>query len=94
MDDEVRYEIYQQERLERREVLCGRCGECCGAHDGDPCRQLRSDEKTGNYFCADYQNRLGVQKTKSGKSFTCVTIAENFYKGALRPDCMYVRYYR
>ncbi len=55
------------------EDLCILCGACCGAYDGDPCEQLRRDED-GSYYCADYENRLGIHHTIGGKELECIPI--------------------
>lgn len=57
------------------EQMCTRCGACCGAYDGDPCRNLCRDNE-GYYYCKDYGNRLGMQKTINGVRFKCVMIRE------------------
>ncbi len=83
----VKYETYLHRKEENFESLCTRCGDCCGAYD-DPCRNLIKLED-GTYFCEDYKNRLGPQKTVSGKEFQCVSIREHIAKGSLRPRCAY-----
>jgi len=87
--DKTRYEDSQEELFERYEGVCRRCGECCGAADGDPCANLGRDASTGLYFCRDYANRLGPQKTVSGKIFNCVPIRDIIKQGLLRPGCAY-----
>ena len=85
--DDGSYQIYMLEKERQFEAVCRRCGQCCGALD-DPCANLvRGDG--GAYFCADYNNRLGPQKTVSGGSFNCVPIREHIAKGTLRPGCAY-----
>jgi hypothetical protein len=87
--DELVYQQKQREHAGEHESLCRRCGACCGAYDGDPCVNL---EKTADnrYFCKVYNARLGLQKTVSGKSFTCVLIRENLKKSPLPfPRCPY-----
>lgn len=71
------------------EALCLRCGECCGAFDGDPCRNLQFDESSGRYYCRDYENRLGPQKTISGHTFDCVPIIQNLKRGCYHEKCAY-----
>ena len=73
--NEADYIQRQKEEFERWEACCKRCGACCGALDGDPCVNLRKDE-SGKYYCNIYDNRIGVQKTISGKSFACVPIRD------------------
>lgn len=57
----------------KHEALCRRCGICCGSEDGDPCEHLRR-EKSGEYFCLIYKDRLGMQKTVKGNIFRCVPL--------------------
>ena len=85
--DEKRYKNYFRNREKKFESVCVRCGKCCGALD-DPCRNLIKTAD-GTYFCKDYENRLGPQRTVSGKVFNCVSIREHIAKGTLRPDCAY-----
>lgn len=70
------------------ESVCKRCGECCGLVDGDPCVNLKK-YKEGAYYCTVYDERLGIQKTVSGKIFNCVYIREIIKHGCLRPNCAY-----
>lgn len=71
--DDKKYQEYQCDKLQEWELLCVRCGSCCGAFDGDPCENLRqSEEKT--YYCAIYSSRFGEYVTKSGRKFKCVPI--------------------
>ena len=86
------YDSYLRQNEAAFEALCVRCGECCGATDGDPCARLCFDEKSARYYCADYENRLGDQRTVSGKIFTCVTIRELIKTGGLRQKCAYYRF--
>ncbi|MBU1997879.1 MAG: hypothetical protein ABIG46_05370 [Candidatus Omnitrophota bacterium] len=78
MDEEV-YLRKQEVEQKRYEDLCRRCGACCGALDGDPCESLKRDE-SGIFFCSVYDQRIGMQKTVSGKQFACVPIRD------LRPN--------
>ena len=71
----------------RFESVCKRCGLCCGA-DSDPCCNLVKLED-GTHFCDDYENRLGPQKTVSGKTFNCVSIREHITNDTLRIECAY-----
>jgi Fe-S-cluster containining protein len=73
--EESLYLEKQQRQFEQHEAVCKRCGACCGAFDVDPCAQLRREAK-GTYVCADYENRLGQQRTTMGKRFTCVGIRD------------------
>jgi hypothetical protein len=81
------YEIHLQEKKNVFEKVCKNCGDCCGAND-DPCLNLKKG-KEDTYFCKDYENRLGPQRTVSGKNFNCVLIREHIGKGTLRPNCSY-----
>ncbi len=85
---EKTYAAHQEETFRDHESLCGRCGKCCGSEDGDPCSKLKKDV-AGNFFCLEYDLRLGLQKTISGKYFTCVTVRELMKYDALRPGCAY-----
>ena len=40
MSDMERYQALQTEQFRRWEALCGHCGACCGAAEGDPCEHL------------------------------------------------------
>lgn len=73
--DELLYLQKQKEALEKFEALCKRCGACCGVFDNDPCLNLVKG-RDDKYFCRTYDTRLGIQKTVSGKSFTCVAIRD------------------
>lgn len=69
------------------ERICRLCGLCCGLEDGDPCSMLIFEQ--GRYLCKCYPERLGPQKTVSGKPFTCVPIRERIRQGALPESCAY-----
>ena len=86
--DDAAYQKYLEKKAESYESLCKRCGECCGAGN-DPCASLVA-EKDGTYSCSTYGDRLGMQKTVSGKIFTCVPIKDNMLKGFSGPNCAYV----
>ncbi|MFA5005238.1 MAG: hypothetical protein WC561_03810 [Candidatus Omnitrophota bacterium] len=77
--DDIAYSQKQKEEQEQYESLCRRCGACCGAYSGDPCLNLEK-EPSGKYRCKVYENRIGMQKTVSGKNFACVPIRD------LRPN--------
>ena len=64
-----------QQKEQKYEDMCIRCGACCGAYDGDPCSHLRRDSRN-QYYCDDYENRLGMQRTINGTRFKCVMIKE------------------
>ncbi|MFH1318309.1 MAG: hypothetical protein ABIH71_04785 [Candidatus Omnitrophota bacterium] len=89
MDDKL-YQVKQQKQEELYESLCKRCGTCCGAYDGDPCENLLQDAEN-KYFCRSYDRRLGIQKTVSGKSFTCVLIRDKLKK--FKSLCLNCAYY-
>lgn len=76
---EVGYLQKLEEEFEKYEALCKRCGACCGAHSDDPCVNLKKDGES-KYRCEVYYNRIGMQKTISGKNFSCVPIRD------LRPN--------
>lgn len=61
-------------RNQQWEALCRNCGACCGIFE-DPCENLRFGPD-GSSYCAKYENRLGPQKTVSGRSFNCVNIRD------------------
>lgn len=73
--NQEQYNQWQEEQLRRWESLCGRCGACCGAFDGDPCEHLRKNESQ-QHFCSIYENRFGTHKTISGKEINCVPIRQ------------------
>ena len=87
--DDKRYEKHLMTQSERYEGACKRCGECCGSTDGDPCANLDRDTVSGRYFCRSYDDRLGPQKTLSGRMFNCVPIRDIIRQGLLRPNCAY-----
>ena len=86
--DNVAYERYQKTRLDEYELLCLRCGECCGV-GSDACENLESGGG-GGYRCRIYNDRLGPQKTVSGNIFNCVAIKNNIRDGFSNPGCAYV----
>jgi hypothetical protein len=79
MDDKIRYEAYLKQTVLEQETLCKRCGACCGRFESDPCSQLRKDED-GLYSCAVYEKRLGIQKTISGREFTCIPVRKILFE--------------
>ncbi|MFA4982331.1 MAG: hypothetical protein WC592_07700 [Candidatus Omnitrophota bacterium] len=87
--DELSYKECLEKQTARNESLCKRCGECCGASN-DPCANLIKEE-SGRYACRVYDNRLGPQKTVSGRGFTCVPIRDNIARGFRIPGCAYVK---
>jgi len=88
MDDQ-RYKAHQKEQFRKFEGLCRCCGECCGSQDGEACANLALDQATGRYYCKDYENRLGPQKTTGGRYFNCVLIRDIAKHRHLRPNCAY-----
>ena len=90
--DNVRYAAYQNDKLNDFEAKCKCCGRCCGAEDGDPCENLVRNFGT-SYYCKIYDLRLGLQKTVSGKIFSCVSIGELIRRGSLREACAYKKIY-
>lgn len=87
MDDKALVEK-QLEELKRYESLCRCCGICCGANDSDPCVHLKEKED-GKYYCDTYDSRFGIQKTISGKDFTCVMIRDVLKFGVRYEGCGY-----
>ena len=92
MSDNDNYPQPNDEQLDAFELLCTRCGACCGSEDGDPCVHLQFDEELSVYYCDDYENRLGPQKTRNGLIFNCVPIIENIKRGAYHQNCSYRRF--
>ena len=86
--DAIKYENLMEDKMKSFESRCKRCGECCGSRDGDPCENLVL-ESNGTYHCTAYIDRLGIQKTISGKTFNCVPIRTVMEKGALSLNCVY-----
>ena len=82
------YTLYQEEAFNKHENICRRCGECCGASDGDPCMNLSKDN-SGKYYCKEYENRFRLQKTESGKTFHCIPINELINNTSARINCSY-----
>lgn len=78
----------QEEELTRYESLCRCCGVCCGAKDNDPCIHLK-EHGPDKYYCEIYHNRFGVQKTVTGKEFTCVMIRDVINFGVRYEGCGY-----
>ena len=76
---ENKYEDHLKNVQISYEALCKRCGACCGKFEDDPCVQLKKDE-AGSYFCATYENRLGLQKTVSGREFNCVPVRKVLFE--------------
>lgn len=74
----MEYYTYQIQKEKEFEAACRRCGNCCGAQD-DPCMHLVKHLE-GDYFCDIYDSRGGVQKTRLGKFFECVSIRDILHK--------------
>ncbi|MFH1063019.1 MAG: hypothetical protein V1747_09090 [Candidatus Omnitrophota bacterium] len=70
----MEYQTYQIQKEKEFEAACHRCGNCCGAQD-DPCIHLITQPQEKHY-CDIYDSRGGVQKTRSGKFFECVSIRD------------------
>lgn len=87
--DETTYRIKQETIFYEHEGLCKRCGKCCGAGTQEPCSNLAL-EPSGKYYCKSYENRLGMQRTISGRTFTCVNIRDVLAKGLPHEGCGYV----
>jgi hypothetical protein len=73
--DEAVYIRKQEAEGAEYEARCRRCGACCGADGADPCANL-ARETSGAYFCKSYDTRIGVQRTVSGRTFTCIPIRD------------------
>jgi hypothetical protein len=84
--DTGNYEARQKEAADRYEGQCRHCGACCGAFE-DPCLNLF--QENGKYYCRVYPERLGIQKTVSGKAFNCVPIRELRKLARFYPGCAY-----
>jgi len=91
MSDELRYQNYLKQKEEDWELLCIRCGGCCGAYD-DPCLHLKRDSRN-KFYCEIYNERLGIRKTIGGEQFNCVLVKEILHTH-WRNDhfCVYKRY--
>ncbi len=87
MDDMI-YSQKAERDFKEFEALCLRCGGCCGAYGGDPCLNL-AEEGNGTYSCKVYENRVGNQKTASGKVFFCVPIRDLMPSGLPYSKCGY-----
>lgn len=86
--DRTAYSKRQDEYIREHEALCKRCGRCCGAGTEEPCSNLARDD-SGKFYCKSYENRLGAQKTVSGRVFTCVQIRDVLTKGLPYESCGY-----
>lgn len=82
------YITHQEKQFRIYEDRCRRCGLCCGAEDGDPCINLVKNID-GKYSCKVYENRIGQQKTLSGKVFSCVPMKQVIMYSGTRPGCAY-----
>ena len=86
----MNYEKYQINQEKEFENACLQCGNCCGLDD-DTCIHLIA-QHDGKYLCDIYDSRGGIQKTRSGKFFECVsirTILHTDWPG--RWNCAYVK---
>ncbi|MDP3790610.1 MAG: hypothetical protein Q8R38_01015 [Candidatus Omnitrophota bacterium] len=86
--DEISYSKKQDAYFLEHEALCKRCGRCCGADTAEPCSNLVKDP-SGKFYCKSYENRLGLQRTISGRTFTCVDIRDVLAKGLPYEGCGY-----
>lgn len=86
MDGE-RYAQQQAYKETEHELLCRRCGVCCGVRE-DACVHL-GRLADGTYYCDTYGTRLGKQRTVSGKEFTCVPIRDVLMFDPPHPNCPY-----
>lgn len=86
--DDASYIQKQDRELDAYEALCKCCGICCGSRDNDPCIHLKP-APGGKYICDIYASRFGVQKTVSGKEFTCVMIRDVINFGVRYDGCGY-----
>jgi len=68
---------------------CRRCGVCCGATDGHPCRHLRA-RPDGTYSCEVYPTRLGPRRTVDGAEFVCSPIQVIIERTGGYEGCAYV----
>ena len=87
--DSIAYEKHLKEKFVKHDLLCNRCGGCCGTND-DPCLNLVSEE-SGKYKCRIYEMRFGPQGTVSGKVFNCVPIKDNIEHGFSDTNCAYAQ---
>jgi hypothetical protein len=86
MSGEEGFQEWLNQKEGRWEALCGRCGACCGAVEGDPCEHLLGSKK-GEYYCSIYQNRFGEHRTVSGKVFKCVPIKQIIHNSWPGDEC-------
>jgi len=91
MSEANSYQDYLEHKATDYESRCQRCGSCCGAFDGDPCQHLVKGQGD-QFFCDTYENRLGLQKTRAGREFLCVSIREVLFKSWSGSEkCVYKR---
>lgn len=88
--DRIAYGNKQSIEQDEYEALCKRCGKCCGADTAEPCANLAKDTG-GKFYCTSYHSRLGLQRTVTGKIFTCVEIRDVLTKGLPHEGCSYSR---
>ena len=86
--DNAAYIHKQTAEQDAYEARCKSCGICCGADGTDPCVHLQKRDN-GTYFCDTYQTRFGVQKSVSGREFTCVMIRDVIAFGVRYEGCGY-----
>jgi hypothetical protein len=66
---------FREYSLEDLELLCQRCGACCGAYDGNPCEHLEVIDVT-SFHCRIYECRFGIHYTVRGVKLECIPIQE------------------
>jgi len=71
---EEKYHDYSAAQEREWEILCLRCGACCGAYE-DPCKDLKRGQEN-EYFCGVYSRRYGPRETAGGKKFRCLPIRD------------------
>jgi len=83
---------YFERKDSQFEQICKRCGSCCGI-ENDPCEELVKLDGA-MCVCRDYEHRIGLHKTVSGKTFHCIPITELLHGQALPPHCAYLKLIR
>jgi hypothetical protein len=87
--DRTAYNNRQDGIFSEYEAACRRCGKCCGAGTPEPCANLAEDTD-GKFYCKSYHDRLGLQRTVTGRIFTCVEIRDVLAKGLPHDSCGYL----
>jgi uncharacterized cysteine cluster protein YcgN (CxxCxxCC family) len=86
--DDIAYDRRQMEESAEYEALCRHCGTCCGSKGLDPCANLIR-KNDGTFACRNYETRIGVQHTVTGKTFTCIPIRDVIKFGIPFEGCGY-----